>query len=221
MFSMKPIPSHHWAPHLAAAALLALLPVLSAAQPIYRIVGPDGRVTFSDRPPVGNEKTTPLGPGGRAPDADSSNGGLPFELRQIISRYPVTLYTGDNCEPCNAARALLSTRGVPYTERTIKTTQDLEALQRMDMDPTVPSATIGAQRLKGFSDGEWNQFLDAAGYPKASRLPSGYRNPPATPLVAIPEAAPAPAARPPAATPQQPVTPPSGPTPDNPTGIVF
>ena len=40
----------------------------------------------------------------------------------------------------------------------------------------------GGQQLKGYSDLEWKQYLDAAGYPKSSQLPSGYRNPPAAPL---------------------------------------
>lgn len=220
MLFMKSIPSHRWAPHLAAATLLALLPLLSAAQPIYRIVGPDGRVTFSDRPPVGSEKTTPLGPGGRAPADDSSAGGLPFELRQITNRYPVTLYTGDDCEPCNAGRSMLLLRGVPFTERTIKTPIDVEALQRLNGNVTVPALTIGGQRLRGYSNAEWTQYLDAAGYPASSRLPSGYRNPPPAPLVPLAQAAPAPQAaeQAPAAVPPPPPPPPSA---NNPSGIVF
>lgn len=204
---------------LAVAATLALLPALAPAQAIYRIVGPDGRVTFSDKPPTSNEKATALGPGGRsAQPAGASE--LPFELREAMNRYPVTLYTGDNCEPCNAARNLLTRRGVPYTERTITTAQDVEALKRMGMEATVPIATIGGQRLKGYSEGEWDDYLNAAGYPKTSRLPSSYRNAPASPLVPVAEAAPRPASPAPAAAPT-PAAPPSGPTPDNPTGIVF
>jgi hypothetical protein len=109
---------------------------------------------------------------------------------------------------------------VPYTERTITTAQDIEALKRMGMEATVPIATIGGQRLKGYSEGEWSDYLNAAGYPATSRLPSTYRNAPASPLVPVPEAAPN---RPAAATPEPaPVAPPpTGPTPSNPTGIVF
>lgn len=207
---------------IAAATLLALLPALSAAQTIYRIVGPDGRVTFSDRPPVGSEKTTPLGPGGRAPAEDSSAGGLSFELRQIVSRYPVTLYTGDDCEPCNAGRSMLLLRGIPFTERTVTTPNDVEAHQRLNGNVTVPVLTIGGQRLRGYSNAEWTQYLDAAGYPASSRLPSGYRNPPPSPLVPLPPAAPAQDAPQPApATEPPPPPPPPAPSADNPSGIVF
>ncbi|MBX9872079.1 MAG: glutaredoxin family protein [Burkholderiaceae bacterium] len=203
---------------LAVATTLALLPALAPAQAIYRIVGPDGRVTFSDKPPVANEKATALSPSGRSAQAAGASE-LPFELREAMNRYPVTLYTGDNCEPCNAARNLLTRRGVPYTERTITTAQDIETLKRMGMEATVPIATIGGQRLKGYSEDEWSDYLNAAGYPTTSRLPSSYRNAPASPLAPVPEVAPS---RPEATPEPAPVAPPPpGPTPNNPAGIVF
>jgi hypothetical protein len=84
----------------------------------------------------------------------------------------------------------------------------------------LPSATIGGQQLKGYSDSEWSQYLDAAGYPKSSTLPAGYRNPAATPLVAKTIApAPAPAAAAPAPAPV--VAPDTAATPANPAGIKF
>jgi glutaredoxin len=202
--------------------VLVLVPALSPAQTIYRIVEPDGRITFSDTPPAANAKATILGADGRSYDNDPAATGLPFELRQAIGKYPVTLYTGDNCEPCNAGRSLLNTRGIPFTERTITTAKDVDALQAMGSDATVPILTIGSQRLKGFSAGDWNDYLTAAGYPLNSLLPSGYRNPPAAPLVPLPEAAP-PATTQPAPPAAQDTAPPPAPavTPDNPTGIIF
>jgi glutaredoxin len=199
-----------------AGALLVLLASAACAQPIYRIVGPDGKVTFTDRPPVGDEKATALGPGGRSVADGVGSGELSFELRQLMSRYPVTLYTGDDCEPCSAGRSLLNARGVPYTEHTVRTPSDVDVLQRLSGAATVPVLTIGGQRIKGYSNAEWNQYLDAAGYPSASRLPPGYRNPPASPLAPIPEA---PAASTP--PPQEVAPPPPPPPPPNPAGIIF
>lgn len=204
---------------LAVVAVLALAPALASAQAIYRIVGPDGRVTFSDKPPTNAAKTTTLGPGGRSADSGAA-GNLPFELREISNRYPVTLYTQESCIPCDAARNLLKSRGVPYTERTINTDRDIDALKRMGLELTLPYGTIGNQRLKGYAEQEWNEYLDAAGYPRTSRLPSGYRNPPPAPLAPAQET-PAQAQRAPAPVPEQPVAPPPGPTPDNPSGLVF
>ena len=204
---------------LAVFAIAALWSTASQAQ-VYRIVGPDGKVTFSDKPPV-TEGASRVG-------AASSTGGnaaagLPYELRQVASKYPVTLYVGDNCGPCGAGRSLLTSRGIPFAEKTVNSNEDGQALQRLSGDRSLPFMTIGSQQLKGFSDSEWTQFLDAAGYPSSSTLPASYRQPAATPLVAV-AAAPAVAAAVPAARPAIPVPAPA-PRPatnnDNPAGIKF
>lgn len=212
-------------PSLSALLGLAALTftALAGAQPVYKTVGPDGRISFSDRPP--------LEPGAKpAPSVPlpgpSAGGALPFELRQVTAKFPVTIYTSSNCVPCGAGRAHLASRGIPFNERTIASNEDAEALQRLSGDNTLPMLTIGTQQIKGYSDAEWTQFLDAAGYPKTSLLPATFRNAPAAPLVAVerpatppaeaaaPAAEPAPvtrrAARPPAAAPSS-----------NPAGILF
>ncbi|MFM7332276.1 MAG: glutaredoxin domain-containing protein [Brachymonas sp.] len=191
-----------------------------AAQQMYRIVGPDGRVTFSDQPPppTANVKVT-TGRSGNFNESSAAGGALPFELRSIVQRFPVTVYTGKDCGPCETARNLLRNRGVPFTERTIESQEDAESLKRISGDTSLPFATIGGQQLKGFSDVEWTQFLDAAGYPKTSQLPASYRNPAPAPLVAraAPAPAPAPAAAAPAPAPaSEPVV-----NPGNPTNIRF
>ncbi len=158
------------------------------AQTVYRIVGPDGKVSFSDRAPVNaNSKATNAQTGATV---TQSNPALPYDLQQVVGKYPVTLYTSNGCIPCNAGRNLLLQRGVPFTERTIGTAEDSTALQQLSGDTTLPFATIGRQQLQGFSDTEWVQYLDAAGYPSASKLPGGYRNPPPAPLVAAVKASP-------------------------------
>ena len=109
----------------------------------------------------------------------------------------MTLYTGDNCGPCASGRNLLNARGIPFAERTVNTPDDVAALQRMSGDISLPFLTIGAQQIKGYSDTEWTQFLDAAGYPKTSQLPPGYRAAASAPFVAAQRPAlPAPAATP-------------------------
>ena len=155
------------------------------AQQVYRIVGPDGRLIFSDRPPPASAPDTRVsqvdafgGSGSTAP------AGMPFELRQVAIKYPVVLYTGDNCAPCGAGRTLLTNRGIPFNEKTVTTVADTEALQRLSGEKLLPFLTIGGQHLKGFSDAEWTQFLNAADYPKSSVLLPSYRIPRPVPLVA-------------------------------------
>ena len=210
-----------------AAAVLATAGWLTSAanaQQVFRIVGSDGKVSFSDQPPpaASNVKAT-ASTGGSGTKNAAEGGALPYELRQIASKYPVTLYTSESCGPCGAARTLLAGRGVPFTEKTIASSEDIKALQRLSGNASLPFATIGGQQLNGFSDVEWTQFLNAAGYPEASKLPANYRQPAATPLVSVavaPLTAPATNTAAATAAPVRPATLPaiSG---SNPAGIKF
>lgn len=179
------------APASLAAAVLTIGSLgaisLAQAQQVYRIVGPDGKVTFSDRAPDTQAQAR-----ANAPAAPANATSLPYELAQVAGRYPVTLYTGNDCAPCNSARNLLTSRGIPFAERTVSTNEDIDALKRLSGSTSLPFGTIGSQQLAGFSDTEWTQYLDAAGYPKQSQLPSNYRRPSASPLtVSVDRAAPA------------------------------
>lgn len=209
---------------LLASLLLTLACASAQAQGVYRIVGPDGKVTFSDRPPADAPAPQTLRSAATAPAGASGNDALPYELKQIVARFPVTLYTGNDCAPCNSARNALILRGVPFTERTVSTNEDIDALQRLSGGASLPFGTIGGQQLAGFSDTEWTQYLNAAGYPQQSQLPGHYRRPAPAPLVAVKTVEPvAPKAAAPA--PQRAPRPPApvneGPTPSNPAGIRF
>ena len=171
------------------------------------MVQPDGTVTYTDRPPSDNQpvRVTPLSRSGTPKAAES---GLPLELRQAAARHPVTLYTTDECTPCDNGRKLLQQRGVPYAEKRIVTDEDTAALERLVGGRSVPALTIGAQPLRGFSATDWGAFLDAAGYPRTSKLPRDWPVPAVTPLTeraAVQPAAAAPSPAPaaaPAAEPQ-------------------
>lgn len=206
---------------------LALLVLLGAviSMPIqaqYKVIGADGRITYTDQPPLdpGDRMSQLKTPEVLAP----SDASLPTDLRQAGRRYPVTLYTSTNCDPCDSARQYLRQRGIPYAERVVTTADDGESLQRLTGSRDLPSATIGAQVVRGFSAETWGSYLDAAGYPKDSKLPPGYQFPPAVPLSQRADAPRAPAtARPPAvldsAREMRPSTRP--PTPPDNSGIRF
>ena len=212
---------------LCFGILAGLLGPLSQAkaQTIYRIVAPNGKVTFSDKSTADAAavKMTSTDAGEKPMGAQAM--ALPFELRQIVSKYPVTLYSADNCAPCNTGRTLLTHRGIVFAEKTVNTPEDVQALQRLSGGNALPLLTLGAQQIRGFSESDWTQFLDAAGYPKSSALPAGYRHPAAMPLAPAPTPAPAaPAeansAAPSAATPTN-ESPTSVERDSNPAGIQF
>ena len=238
------------ATRLATLAALGLAVFCAQAQTVYRIVGPDGKVTFSDQPPPGAAPAPAPAPaagarpGARRPSAAevpsasaaSSNAraqasgggadtaGLPFDLRQSAQRFPVVLYTSKDCNPCQQGRALLAARGIPYSEKTVSTGADAEALKRLSGDNSLPYLTVGGSGLKGFSEPEWTKNLDAAGYPETSQLPRTYAQPAPTPLVPATvkpsETAAAATADAPAPTPAPAAPPVSAPM-SNPAGIRF
>jgi glutaredoxin len=210
---------------VTSLCLLAGLPALAQ----YKVVAPDGSVTYTDRQPVApNARITALGREAQAQQAAQAaapgSGGTvsaaavdpawPVELRQVATRYPVVLFTAAGCAPCDSGRMLLQQRGVPFAERRIVTEEDAVALERAVGGRMLPALTVGAQAMRGLTPGEWTGYLDAAGYPKESRLPRNWQPPAATPLTeraATPvAAAPDTPAAPVAEAPPAPITPPAG-----------
>jgi glutaredoxin len=203
---------------LIGIATFAHFANVAQAQTIYRIVGPDGKVVFSDKPPVTADQGKVTGTGAGARGA-AENSSLPTELRKVVAQYPVTLYAASKCAPCDAGRSLLVGRGVPFTERTVNTSEDSEALQRLNGENSLPVLSIGGKRMKGYADSEWNQYLDAAGYPTTSALPKGFKNAPPSPLAVVQKPAPAQAIAKPDAVFDAPPAPVANPS--NPAGIQF
>ena len=212
-----------------ALVLVSLCLALPAAAQIYRSVDAHGRVTFSDQPPAA-ESAAPGSSGAVAPQdaAANASGNLPYALRQTMQRYPVVLHTSQDCAPCDSGRQQLLARGIPFTEKTVETATDIDALQQLGASGQLPLLRIGQQSLAGHSEAQWTQYLDAAGYPKSSQLPRNWARPAPSPLApavnVATEAASSPAAEEPSQTaPAQSATPAIAPRPDpdNPAGIRF
>ncbi len=161
-------------------AITGLVLASGASHALFKVVGPDGKVTYTDVAPssAAAGKVTSLGPAGTV----QSEVALPLELRQAVSRFPVTLFVTGSCEPCDSGRQFLRQRGIPFNERQVMTTEDVEALQRLTGGREAPALTIGAQTVRGMSQELWSSYLDAAGYPRESRLPQNYQFAGATPL---------------------------------------
>ena len=158
-----------------AVKIIAILAIITPAigllhaQQVYKSVDKNGRVTYSEVPPL-------PGSGDKLTGDSAANVALPYALQQVVSRYPVTLYTTAECAPCINARLMLTQRGVPFAERTVNSNEDITAYKKLNSENNFPLATIAAQQLKGYEETEWTKYLDAAGYPKSSTLPRNYRN---------------------------------------------
>jgi glutaredoxin len=166
-----------------SAALALLLP--STTWALYKVVGPDGRVTYTDRAPGSSAGRVQQV---RADGSTPTTNVLPPVLREPAQRVPVLLYTAADCgDACEQGRRLLRQRGVPFQERIASTDEEREAWPRLVGGTDAPVLMVGQQRLRSYAPQLWNDTLDLAGYPLRSALPPNYEAPPAQPLLPRPE----------------------------------
>jgi glutaredoxin len=164
----------------ASVFILALLATGAANAQLYKWVGPDGKVTYSDVPPpktAAKVEQKNIGATG-AP----STAGLPYELTQAVNNHPVTLYTGDKCDACDEGRTYLKQRGIPFSEKTVTNNDDIARFKQATGESRVPVLTIGRNKQTGFESGAWGSALTAAGYPQTSQLPKSWQQPAAEPV---------------------------------------
>jgi glutaredoxin len=138
----------------------------------YKVVGPDGKITYTDQPPTDGKSKVQSLRGGAAGEQD--NVVLPFATAQAARNFPVTIYSQDGCSPCEAGRTLLRARGIPFEEKTISTQADLDAYKAISRDGQLPLLAVGREQLSGYEAGRWNSALSAAGYPANTTLPNAY-----------------------------------------------
>lgn len=149
---------------LVILLLLAMQPVL--ADNLYRWVDSTGHVHYGDVPPIDAQQLQE-----RRFDAPASavtgDDALSFGMRRAKHRFPVTLYVADNCkEPCQQARAFLNQRHIPFVEKRLVTKDEIDAFKQKSGSDTTPTLSVGNDWLKGFLAEDWQDELDAVGYPK-------------------------------------------------------
>lgn len=177
----------------------------SAQAQLYKWVGADGKVNYSDAPPPANASKVET----KAFAVADTNAALPFELAKAVKEMPVTLYTSQQCAACDAGRSFLKSSGIPFSEKTVSTNDDILKIKKLSGDIKVPLLFIGRTKVSGFSQGEWQSDLSQAGYPGSNMLPADYQF--SAPQPAVAKAATAAAAQAtPAAKPDQPARDPNG-----------
>jgi len=148
--------------------ILALsLTAMTAQAQTYRWVDSNGKVQITDTPPPGRLKN--VATSGDKPVADD---GQSFALKKAAADFPVTLYSASNCgDPCQRGRELLSSRGIPFTDKTLQSQAEADELKALVGETFVPTLKVGKQSLRGFDASAWQNLLDLAGYPKNAGKP--------------------------------------------------
>lgn len=183
---------------LCACAIAASVP--AAAAQVYTWKDAQGVTHYGDAPPAGQQARAL-----RAASEPAAAPALPYALARAVQDFPVVLYTSSRCDACDQGRALLRGRGIPFSERTVGTRADEQALRRLSGKSEVPLLLVGRRKIAGFQAAAWDEALTAAAYPRASLLPPGYRQAPPQPAApaaaseapAAPDAQAAPPERPP------------------------
>ncbi|MET3132481.1 glutaredoxin [Oxalobacteraceae bacterium GrIS 1.11] len=171
--------------------LVLLLCAGAAGAQVYKWKDANGITHFSDTPPSGEIAKVELKSYGSSPVGVD----LPFELAEAVKNQPVTLYTTEHCEACDAGRAMLQARGVPYTEKTVNSAADQAAFKLAGGAGRMPMLLVGRRKYVGYEQGAWNGGLNAAAYPAQRMLPDNYKQAagsPAAPPPRPPAEAPAP-----------------------------
>jgi len=157
---------------LFCSLLSSLFLATAAHAQLYKSVGPDGKVTYSDQPPANQKQVEKKNLPGIA-----ENNNFPPELAVVVAKNPVTLYSATACTPCNEGRTLLKAAGVPFSEKTVETAADQEKLKQVSGDTQMPLLVIANVKFRGFNSDTWKDAIAKAGYPSSSKLPKDYRYP--------------------------------------------
>ncbi len=143
------------------------------AETLYKVVGPDGKITYTDRPPADGTSTTTL----RFADAPSSP--LPpsvlkyqaelqksmqnrlAQMKRMDSADTPVLFSASWCGYCKQAKAYLQTKGINYQEIDIDTPDGGRAYFEAGGRQGVPLIVAGGRRQQGFSAGSYDNFFGA------------------------------------------------------------
>ena len=152
-------------PRILAIASLLVLTGLATGQTLYKSIGPDGKVVYSDRPPaVGKvEKTLKV--------QDLPNTAIPEKtlaelaaLRKAAkpAQLPTTgvvLFSANWCGYCRQAKAFLAQRGVGYEEKDIDTPAGKLAFVQAGGAGGVPLLVANGTVVQGFSPSTYESLF--------------------------------------------------------------
>jgi len=148
-----------------------IAPLLAQADTVYKSVGPDGGIIYSDRPPADSkiEKNLIFN--------DSPSSPLPEyvirykeELEKRLQKSSqeikqpgdsVQLFIAQWCGYCRKAKAYLATRKIDYREYDIDTADGMQAFAQAGGGKGVPLLLWRGQRISGFTKANYDALFGA------------------------------------------------------------
>jgi glutaredoxin len=151
-----------------AALLICIALTLNAnadAQTVYKSIGPDGKVVYSDSPPVDGKNARQLkfdklpasplpSPARAAVDQQRRAGST-----AVPSTTAVVLYSASWCGYCKAAKSWLGSRGIAYREIDIDTDSGRAYFAQAGGGDGIPLLVAGGQRVQGFSPAAYDALF--------------------------------------------------------------
>jgi glutaredoxin len=152
---------------LAALLTLAMLPVSASGSPqtLYKSVGPDGKVSYSDRPPIDGrvDKTMSFESLPSTPVPPPSSAYLEWlKTRPTLTPAAsdeVVLFAAAWCGYCRQARAYLNAKGIAYREVDIETDAGRHAFSVNGGGKGIPFLVRGKAQMRGFSTAGYDSFF--------------------------------------------------------------
>ncbi len=137
------------------------------AQTVYKSVGPDGKVVYSDSPPVDGKNARKLKFDNlpASPLPAPARASVEQQKRSMSTAVPATtavvLYSASWCGYCKAAKAWLGSRGIAYREIDIDTDSGRAYFAQAGGGNGIPLLVAGGQRVQGFSQAAYEALFPA------------------------------------------------------------
>ena len=140
---------------------------ISHAQTLYKSVGPDGKITYSDKPPISgnvekkltfrNLPSTKLPASASGKTAQADNKKATNKTQANVGA--VTLYTASWCGYCRQAKAYLASQRINYREVDIESESGMVEFSQAGGSGAVPLLIAGKESLQGFSPEAYDDIL--------------------------------------------------------------
>ena len=155
------------------ACFIAIVFAVTAlhAETLYKVIGADGKITYTDQPPADRKSTTALrfadAPSTPLPESvlkyqaalQKSMQGRLAEAKKIDAGGSATLFSATWCGYCTQAKAYMQAKGIGYRELDIDTPDGGRAYFEAGGARGVPLLMADGRRIQGFSAGAYDSFF--------------------------------------------------------------